>query len=153
MSNTQWGNITWNFLHTFAIQINEKKFHKIRNIAIDLVVLICNNLPCPICRTDATNIINKAYLNNIQTKTHFVEFICQLHNIVNIKLEKTSVNRDEFSDKYKKMNLINIINEFIRIYSVSYHNLRLLNNDYKQQQFIITFKSKLNEILSKLQNN
>ena len=34
---------------------------------------------------------DKAYLEKIQTKAHFVEFFRQLHNIVNIKLNKKTM--------------------------------------------------------------
>ena len=136
MSNKEWGNITWSFFHTLAARIDESKFHKIRNLVIDLIIDTCKHLPCPVCREDATNIINKSYIQNIQTKRHLVEFLRQLHNIVNIKLHKKIFTEIETKNRYINYNLNKVFEEFTKIYSISYHNMKLNQTDFHKKNFI-----------------
>jgi hypothetical protein len=146
MSNKEWGNITWKLFHTLAIQLDEKKFEHVKDLVIEIIVDTCRNLPCPICQKDATDLIKKAYLNKITSKKYLIEFLRQFHNIVNIKLHKKNVTETEINNIYKNTNLYNTIQEFIRIYNISYHNLKLNKSDYKKKNFINNFITKINKI-------
>jgi hypothetical protein len=146
MSNKEWGNITWKLFHTLAEKIAENKFVQVKPLVLELITSVCNNLPCPICKKDASALINQAYLNKIQSKKHLIEFVRQFHNIVNIKLYKKIMKADEINEIYKNTNLSNTIQEFIRIYNISYYNLKLNHSDYKKKIFINNFITKINII-------
>ena len=146
MSNKDWGNITWKLFHTLAQKIDENKFIKVKDLVIEVIVDTCKNLPCPICQKDATNLINKSYLNKITSKIYLIEFLRQLHNIVNIKLHKKTMTQNDIGDMYVSTNFYNIIQEFIRIYSISYHNLKLNKSDYQKKLFLNNFITKINKI-------
>ena len=88
MNSKIWGTITWLFFHTLAEKIHENKFEKVKVDVINIIILVCNNLPCPDCSNHATEVLKKAYISNIQSKKHLIEFLRQFHNIVNIKIGK-----------------------------------------------------------------
>ena len=126
MSTKEWGNITWKFFHTLAEQINESKFPEVRDKLVNIVTTTCEHLPCPDCSEHATRILKKAYIKNIRTKKHFIEFLRQFHNIVNIKLSKKTYNNEEIKDMYNKNNLTQIIYQLISIYSKPTNNSKMM---------------------------
>ena len=146
MYKNEWGNITWKFFHTFAECIEDNLFPKIKDKAIDIIICICNNLPCPICQEHATITIQKAYIKKIQTKKHFKEFLRQFHNIVNIKLDKKTYSRSEVENMYKNINIYNVINKFIYIFNKKEFNVKLMTNNLHKSIFIKSFISKINSI-------
>ena len=146
MSTKEWGNITWKFFHTLAEQINESKFPEVRDELISIITGICQHLPCPDCTEHATNILKKAYTKNIRTKKHFVEFLRQLHNIVNIKLHKKTYTNEEIKIMYKQNNLGQIINQLINIYSRPNHSPRMMTHNLHKNLFLITLVVNLNSI-------
>ena len=77
---------------------------------------------------------------------YLIEFLRQFHNIVNIKLHKKNVTETEINNIYKNTNLYNTIREFIRIYNITYHNLKLNKSDYHKKNFINNFITKINKI-------
>ena len=84
MNSNNWGTITWIFFHTLAEKIKDEHFENNKEFFINIIIKTCNHLPCPDCSEHATKVLSQAYLNNIKTKKHFVEFLRQFHNIVNI---------------------------------------------------------------------
>ena len=54
-----WGPITWNLLHTIAEKIYEDKFIYAKKDVIRIILLIIQNIPCPICRDHAEKYIKK----------------------------------------------------------------------------------------------
>ena len=147
MSNKEWGNITWKLFHSLAAQINEEKFPEVRDKLINIIVKTCKNLPCPFCADHASNhVLKRAYINNIKTKKHLIEFLRQLHNIVNIKLQKRQLSMTEINDMYTNENLRNTIREFMRLYSIQYHNMRLMSHNMHRQQFLKDLIIDLNSV-------
>ena len=49
-----WAPITWVFLHSFSYKVNEEYFYKNKDVCFQIVKYICNNLPCPMCQSHAT---------------------------------------------------------------------------------------------------
>jgi len=143
MSYSEWGTITWKFFHTFAEKINESKFSEYKEPIINIILEICDNLPCPICKGDAAEILKYAYIKNIKTKKHLIELLRQFHNIVNIKLGKKNFSIEEVNNMYKNNNLQEVLNNFLQIYRKRTFNLKLLNNT----QYKIAF---LNSLLIKI---
>ena len=147
MSTKEWGNITWKFFHTLAAQIKEDKFSEIRDKLIDIVIQTCSHLPCPDCTDHASNkVLKRAYIKNIKTKTHFIEFLRQLHNIVNIKLYKKTYTMEEIKNMYTDVNLYVTTNQFLKIYSKQHYNIRLITHNMHRQKFIQLLIDNLNSI-------
>jgi len=122
MSQKEWGNITWALFHTLAEKINENEFHNIKNNVISFIKHTCNNLPCPMCSNHAIKTLEKASIDLIKTKADLIEFLRQFHNIVNVRTEKPIVEKEFVITYYKNLDLVIIINHFIKVYSHKYGN-------------------------------
>ena len=146
MSTQEWGNITWKLFHTLAEQVNESKFPEIKDKFINIIIDTCHHLPCPDCTEHATTIIKKAYIKNIKTKKHIIEFLRQLHNIVNIKLHKKTYTSEEIQNIYKQNDLGIIINQFINIYSRQNSSQRMITYNLHKKLFIKNLLQNLNDI-------
>ena len=147
MSINEWGSSTWKLFHTLAEEVNESKFLDYKDNLIKLVFSICQHLPCPDCSHHASNILlKKAYIKNIQTKQHFIEFIRQMHNIVNIKLQKKTFTNDEIENMYKEVNITSLLNEFFNVFFRRHYNTKLMVHNTKREQFRKPLIEQLNKI-------
>ena len=54
-----------------------------------MIVSICNNLPCPICKDHSMKYIRKSNIYKIQTKDEMKNYLYVFHNWVNKKLGKS----------------------------------------------------------------
>ena len=88
MSKKEWGNITWILFHSIAECIQEDNFQLVKQPIIELITIICSNLPCPDCSQHATSLLKQSLIQNISCKLHLKEFLRQFHNKVNIRLNK-----------------------------------------------------------------
>ena len=145
MNSKLWGRITWNFFHTLAEKIKEEEFEKNRLRFINIIVNTCNHLPCPYCSQHATFILKNAYLKNIKTKKHFVEFLRQFHNIINIKIDLPQLTHENIVDLYKNNNLFLIFKNMINIYKSTKTSNTLMTYNFNRDKF-------LNELNIELKN-
>ena len=122
MSQKEWGNITWMLFHTLAEKINDSDFDNVKNDILFFIKQTCNHLPCPICSDHATNTLKKVNFNLIKTKADLIEFLRQFHNVVNIRTDKPIVEKEFVITYYKNLDIVVIINHFIRVYSHKYGN-------------------------------
>ena len=147
MPTDTWGNATWLLFHTIAAQIQEDKFIENRNLLVEVIVTTCSNLPCPTCTKHASSIIKRANLHNIKTKNDFIEFLRQFHNIVNIKLNKKTYTIDEIKNKYNRIDLVQITQHFINVFSKSSGNMKMIINTFQRQNFIKQLIPKLQKLV------
>ena len=82
----QWAPPTWIFFHYFANKINEKFFISNRKECLDIIKLICNNLPCTECTKHAKRFMLTVNETNIKTKQDLINMLFCFHNIVNKRL-------------------------------------------------------------------
>ena len=54
-----WGPITWNLLHTITEKIYDDRFIYAKIDVVNIILLILQNIPCPICREHAETFIKK----------------------------------------------------------------------------------------------
>ena len=120
----RWGVPTWYFFHTFAEKITDKLFTNKRKECIDLLIEICNNLPCPYCRDHARDYIKKYKLDNVKTKEELKLYFLKFHNEVN-KRTKKKIQDLKVLEIYKSMNMVKVYKyfrrEFFRTYYMSNH--------------------------------
>ena len=55
-----WGPPTWTLFHVMSEKVNEKAYPLLCDKMLTMIKLICKNLPCPYCATDATNYLNSS---------------------------------------------------------------------------------------------
>ena len=84
MKSSVWGPITWNLLHTIAEKVYIDKFENSKNDIFKIISMICISIPCPICRENAINYLNKNKISNCNTKEALKDYVFNLHNEANI---------------------------------------------------------------------
>ena len=149
MSSKEWGTATWTLFHTLAAQIKDEHFIREKDRLMRFIVSTCAHLPCPVCSADASRIVSRAYVSKIQTKQDFIEFLRQFHNIVNTKLNKSAMSAEEVIAKYKRARLDLVIQNFMRVLTISYGNMRMLIHSYQRQHYFRKQKEYLDSLLPK----
>jgi len=152
MDSKFWGTITWIFFHTLAEKIKDEEFENNKELFINIIINTCNHLPCPDCSQHATSVLRQAYLNNIKTKKHFIEFLRQFHNIVNIRTNKKELTRDEIKDLYKKNNLSLVLINLINTYKSIKTSERLMTYNFYRNQFLNQLYNDVQKIKHLLEN-
>ena len=125
----KWGQPTWFLFHTIAEKIKPDEFHYIRLELLNIISIICNNLPCPDCANHASEYMNKINKNTIRTKQDLKLMLFQFHNVVNQKKNFPLFSIDELDSKYSNANTINIIQNFMYHFQDKHHSLRMIAND------------------------
>lgn len=140
-SKTIWGNAVWFLFHTLAYKIkNDNSVKELTNYIFE----ICNNLPCPECRNDAVNILNRSNLKNINTKQELISFLIVFHNIVNEKLGKPKFTETENNEKYSNAITLKVIKHYFDIMQHQKYNSKILIDTYRQRLFLKKFKIYIN---------
>ena len=83
MSPSTWGPPTWLFMHTLAEKIKDTSFLTVGPQLINVLIQICNNLPCPECATHAKSFWSKVKVSNIKSKLDLCNLLYVFHNMVN----------------------------------------------------------------------
>jgi len=131
MSKSVWGPATWTMLHCLVLKIKDDATN-INDLKI-LITSICDNLPCPYCASHAKSTIQKSNFSKIQDILTLRVFVFQLHNIVNERLKKPKMEYSEHLERYKNVNLIDVINTFIKAYNNNSGTTMMLYSFHKKQ--------------------
>ena len=136
MSKKIWGPATWSLFHIIGEKIETNNYNDIQN-AVEIIQIICGNLPCPDCSRDATTTLSKYNLKKISTKEDLKLFLYTFHNIVNKKLNKPVLETEKLDEIYIVMNFNQVLNNFFYIYNnihgyknmmlYSFHRKNLIN--------------------------
>ena len=125
MNNQLWGPITWTFFHVLIEKTKEDSIPYIKHIIIHMIIIICNTLPCPTCRNDSSKLLeNYRHYHLLTTKEQLKNWLWELHNIVNGKLNKPT---QPYSclEIYKTYNLLEIYNLWKDHFTIMNHDLKL----------------------------
>ena len=140
-SRQQWGNITWYLFHGIAEKIKEDEFSKNKDLIVNIIKLVCHNLPCPECGEHATKLLNNVNFNLIKNKNDLKQFLFSFHNTINIKTKKSEFKIEELDKKYKTILMPIIFNNFFKIYSI--------NNKSEKMMMYTAFKNNFFKLLKK----
>jgi len=135
MSKQIWGNITWKLFHSLTINIKDDIDVTQIQECIKLIKNICNNLPCPQCARDATQLLKKSNISQIKTKAEFKQFMYIFHNKVNVKLKKKVIDYSEI-DELHTASLNSILNDFFKVYSNLKHPSAMMLNSFHRHLII-----------------
>jgi len=113
----KWGTPVWNFLHCLASNISVSFFQSNCQEVLKVVYLICTNLPCPLCSEHAKRYLDGINFNNITKKQELERHLYLFHNSVNKRKNYPLFSENQL-DKYKQVNMKNIINGFVKAYNV-----------------------------------
>jgi len=101
----RWGEPTWYFFHTFIEKITDAFYNSNYKKCINVYKIICNNLPCPICREHATNYLRNYKIDDMNTRVKMKIFLLNFHNDVNKRLNKT-IYTEAILAQYSRINVI-----------------------------------------------
>lgn len=132
-----WGEPTWFLLHTLAEKIKEKDFVKLRGEILNIIFLICTNLPCPTCSDHAKIYLNNINFDSIQSKKQLKDMLFVFHNFVNKQKNYPIFDYTELEEKYSKAITINIIQNFILHFKDNHSkSIRMIANDFHRSNII-----------------
>lgn len=138
-----WGPPTWTLFHVMAEKVNEKAYPLLCDKMLLMIKMICKNLPCPYCATDATIFLNKISLGDLKTKRQFKDMIYLFHNYVNNKKKKRLFNYANIN-YYSTQNIVTVTNNFIKVYHTK-GNMQQLSESFQRQLVLNTFKRWMKE--------
>jgi len=139
MKKKEWGNAVWLLFHTLAIKLKDEHVNELP-ILIYHISQICSNLPCPDCLQHASSVMNNVNKNYIsQSKDNLITFLWDFHNNVNKRIKGKYYPKDDL-EIYKSANTINVIKNFINIFSATSNNEKMVMYGFHRSQYIKTFK-------------
>jgi hypothetical protein len=129
-----WGPAVWTLFHSLIEQLNPDAYQNVIMSMFRIIVRICKVLPCPDCSADASKFLARINLRDYKTNVEFKNMMYLFHNWVNAKKRKPLYNYSDL-EKYSKLNLIYVLNNFIAKYNTK-GNMRLLNESF-QRSFVV----------------
>ena len=108
-----WGPSIWNLFHCMSYNLISDKYDDIQK-AINIIVTICYNLPCPICSQHAKVHLAKYSLHKIDTRNKLKQFVYIFHNTINKDLHKPEFPQDGLV-MYETMDFNTILNQFFYV--------------------------------------
>lgn len=140
-----WGKSTWFLFHTLAQKVSEERFPEIRLELLNIIHMICINLPCPKCTEHAKKFWKGVNFNTIQTKEDLIRLLFDFHNMVNARKHVELFKYEEL-DKYNTAITKNIIYNFFYHFTKKTKNIRYLAEELHRERISI-------EIQKWLKNN
>ena len=149
---SRWGPSIWYLFHTLSYKIKEEEFPSICAELLDIIKIICKNLPCPSCAQHATEYMQRLNNNSIQNKDDFKQFFYTFHNYVNKRLEKSFFSLEDLENKYGSANTLNIIKNFMQVFQYKSQSFNMIANDMQRQRQIDLMKVWFNNNVQKFDN-
>ena len=149
---SRWGPSIWYLFHTLSFKIKEEEFSSICVELLDIIKIICKNLPCPSCAQHATEYMQRLNYNSIQNKNDFKMFFFNFHNDVNKRIEKSMFSKEELDNKYVSANTLNIIKNFVQVFQYKNSSFNMIANDMQRQRQIDLIKIWFNNNVQKFDN-
>jgi hypothetical protein len=121
-----WGEPTWHFLHTMSEKVFDARFADIRVELLNILYMVCTNLPCPTCADHAKGYMAGLNFNAINDKQTLKEFFWNFHNMLNSQKGLPFVGFSEVEDKYSRAYTRLIIHNFILSFDNAFDGQRFL---------------------------
>lgn len=112
----RWGAPTWRLFHAMAEQIDPAHFARVRLELFDLVVGICDNLPCPDCAAHASAYLRRVDFGRILTRDQFRSMLFEFHNSVNSRKGVPLFDIEMLSQAYRGVNLHEVLHVFLHFF-------------------------------------
>jgi len=143
-----WGKPTWYMLHCLAEKIKPEYFPRLRMELLNIILRICNNLPCPDCANHATAYMNGINFDNIQTKGQLKLMLFQFHNSVNVKKEFSVFEYKDLDSTYKNMSMVDVINNFFHYFLKPTYSGRMGTDNFHRTRAVRDLKEWLRTNIS-----
>lgn len=104
MDNKIWGPNFWFTLHTVTLGYPDNPTYVDKRRFNDFFVSVQYILPCPKCREHYSNHLSNFPISvSLDNKESLVKWLFNLHNQVNISLNKPIMEYSAFKEKYRKI--------------------------------------------------
>lgn len=110
-----WGPITWNLLHTICEKIYADRFAHAKKDVIQIVLLIIQNIPCPICREHAEQYLKKHNIFSCNSRDELIKYVFNFHNDASIHA-KNPVFGKEILKKYNNFSFNDVVNQYMQYF-------------------------------------
>ena len=140
-----WGKPTWFLLHMMAEKIQDHRFQEIRSEILNIIFLICSNLPCPTCATHAKQYLEGIKYQWIHSREQLKQMLFIFHNEVNKRKGYEMFTTHDLDSLYSKANPQVIIQNFMVEFNRKNKSVRLLADDLNRQRIIDTLKIWFNQ--------
>jgi len=145
----KWGEPFWNLFHVLSCKvIEDEQFVYKKNQLLNLIYIICQNLPCPDCASHATQYLNGINFAAIQSKEQLITMLFDFHNSVNLRRSVPFYSRADFDEKYPKGKTRDIIEVFLRAFENKHKSIHMMSNDFYRQGLAKRLKEWLTNNLS-----
>ena len=141
MKKEIWGPCIWKTLHVLTVKIKDDAFKQHHQGLIELIILICNNLPCPNCSTHAQGLIRKFNLKGIKTKDDLIRFVFLMHNEVNKRLKKPLYLYENIKEQYGNTNTRDVLLDYYNKNIQIKFGERMMLHSFHKKLFLKIFKS------------
>lgn len=141
----KWGEPTWFLFHTLAEKIKPEHFQEVRADLLNIIFVICTNLPCPDCARHATSYMNAINFNTITTKDSLRLLLHRFHNEVNKRKGLPEFPLDELSPKYSVANTVNVIHYFMPFFEDKHASIRMIADDMHRARVALQLKAWFNK--------
>ena len=128
----EWGNAVWLLFHTLGEKLTDSYIENNNSQLKRIIMLICQNLPCPDCASHAMETLKNANLDSIKTKDHLKYFFWSFHNIVNHKIGNPIVEYDYLAIYTRAVPRNVVINFQKKFYNRPYND-KLLIDSFQMQ--------------------
>ena len=139
MSPSSWGPPTWIFMHTLAAKVKESSFSSVGQGLINVIVQICNNLPCPECAQHAKEFWRKVKIANISTKSDLINLLFVFHNLVNKRKKLPPFNYANIN-YYDTKSVVESYNLFARNFN-THGNMNLITESFHRNMMLTSLKT------------
>jgi hypothetical protein len=114
-----WGNAVWTFLHVFAEKIHPEAYKRNVSSILQLIKMICSNLPCPTCSIHAQQFFYNVTEDSIKNVDLLKRMLHFFHNKVNQRIGKGQQSID-ILNKYKTITMAAALIDFKIYYAKQY---------------------------------
>jgi hypothetical protein len=139
----KWGEPTWYLFHTIAEKIKPEFYTQYRSEIMNIIRIVCNTLPCPICANHATQYMQNINDSQLSTKEDLQRMLWAFHNSVNERKGQPFFPNDkgQLRNKYSRANTRAIIQNFIVVHKDKQSGFRMTTGDFYRNKNINMIKS------------
>ena len=112
-----------------AQKIKEPYFPQIKNEFLNIIYIICINLPCPTCAEHAKKYMESIRYQTIQSKQQLKDMLFEFHNSVNQRKGVALFPYSQLDAKYNAAISSNILRNFMFHFKDKSHNLRMISQE------------------------
>tara|TARA_Y100000389_G_scaffold64334_1_gene60388 strand:+ start:531 stop:989 length:459 start_codon:yes stop_codon:yes gene_type:complete len=146
---SRWSIPTWYLFHGIAEKMDEQYYKENYFKVFQLFILICENIPCPMCRKEASTKIRKVNVHNINSKEKLKLFWFNFHNDVNIRLGKKLFSMEGMK-KYEKIVIKKAMIWFDKNFFFNFKSYRIFTIPQQRNKLRIQLRREFNDLYKHL---